>query len=219
MKNIKNIFLSAWAPLIFILISSIGVLAFFHDIEKNTSVSIYKLYEVFGISATGAISLLAFFAYIQFGFNQYMKKRYLSNLEIKDNETKAALMIQFGGKNESPEMQMKGFCRHSLNIKDEYMMFQSFGKDGDSGYKIVEPQDISDLKDYLRIFQKQYHNINEVHILIQGIGITYAVCMDLFSNSKPLFIYHFQKGNYEMWYRSQKDTPRPADVVNDKQIA
>jgi len=174
----------------------------------------FDTYNTIGVSATVAISFLAFVAYIQFSTNQHKKTKYikwLNNLSTKDRQ--ASLMIHFGGTGASPKKDMKDFAKNELNIADDHIEFKSFGKDN-----VVSRDDIDELKSFIVEFQSKYGHVDEVSIFIKGASPAYAVCADMLSNWKTLKFYHFQNG-YELWYASDKHTPKDTGTIGDNQIS
>jgi len=212
MKKFFSILHGIWVPILFVIVTIIGLVLYYFE-QKD----IFRWIDAFGISTTAAISILAFVAYVKYAINEHKAKKYRKELINSPSTSKAALLIRFGGKMD-PEYEMKDFCRKTLGLKDEMIEYRSFGREGDNGYFVVSQDDIPPLKDYLGEFQKKYRYVDEVHILIQGIGITYAVCSDKFSNWKTTVYYHYTAKGYEPWYRSVKNTPSPQKTCEDYQI-
>ena len=205
-------FLSSWwVVVVFAIIFSNGLFYVENSIDWGNN---FETYNAIGVASTVAIAFLAFVAYIQFSHSKFKTTKYqkwISTLSTK--EKRAALLIWFGGNPVTPESEMKGFARHTLGIDENQMMFKEFGKKSR-----VLKEDIVELKDFIAEFQNAFGHVEEVSILIKGIGPAFAVCADMLGNWKPMKIYHYQ-GKYELWYASQKHTPKEIDNINDKQIA
>jgi hypothetical protein len=222
MENFKHVFMSWIASIIFSLTTAIvflsGLFNYTDCCEDKKPLNLYNYFEIFGMSATVAIAVLGFWAYLQLGYNAYKKHSDLKKLKKLGNLKKAAMLIQFGGKNISPEKEMKNYCQEALGIPEELCQFASFGKVDEHGYKQVKVEDIFELKKFIHEFQKHYSDVEEFHILIQGIGVAYAVCADILSNGKPWYMYHYQVGKYEPWYSPEKNVSRLEETVNENQV-
>lgn len=209
-SKLWDIVSSWWAVVLFALIFINGL----YVAENIKWGNNFDTYNAIGVSATVAISFLAFVAYMQFSHNRLKKTKYikwLNNLATKEKQ--AALMIHFGGTGASPENDMKSFARDELKIDDNHIEFRSFGKDSR-----VTRDDIDDLKSFVEEFQSKYGHVDEVSIFIKGASPAYAVCADILSNWKTLKFYHFQQG-YELWYASDKHAPKDKGTVGDTQIS
>lgn len=209
-SKIIDFVLSWWVVGIFLIIFINGLYVG-NSIDWGNN---FETYNAIGVASTVAIAFLAFVAYIQFSHSKFKTTRYQKWIStLSNSEKRAALLIRFGGKGASPESEMKGFVRHKLGIDGDQMMFKEFGKNS-----IVTKEDIVELKDFVKAFQEAFIHAEEVIVLIKGAGPAFAVCGDILGNWKPIKIYHYQ-GKYELWYASEKHSPKDVDNVNDKQIA
>jgi len=209
LHNIWDFIRSWWVVAVFIIIFANGI----HVTEDFKIENTFEFYNRVGVLATVSISFLALIAYIQFAHSKFKTTQYqkwISSLNI--HEKKAALLIGFGGKGGSPETEMKGFARHTLNIDSEQMMFKDFGTN-----RKVKREDILELKNYISKFQNAFSHAEEIIVLIKGAGPAFAVCGDMLGNWKPMKIYHYQ-GKYELWYASEKHAPKDIDNINKTQI-
>ncbi len=80
---------------------------------------------------------------------------------------------------------------------------------------LISPEDISSLRDWLETeAMRLLAHTNEVHIIVSGVGIAYAVAADVLNNWKTLYFYHNDKSGYQPWYYDKKSamkslTPNP----------
>ena len=188
--------------LIFSAVTVVGVLSIYIGGKEGNWLS--KLYAALDTASAVALAILAFYAYHNYSKEKKNTKRFLEQLEKIDslNNKSAFVGIQFGGGNKQALLDMKKFA-NDKNIDDSLVLLKDFG---DKENNKVSPGDISKLEQYLKNeVMPMLSAADNIHLVVSGAGIAYYVCADVFSNWKPIIVYHRNnEGKYEKWATDNK---------------
>ena len=96
---------------------------------------------------------------------------------------------------------MKKFAKEK-KIDENFILTKAFG-DENNQISII---DIFKLEDYLKKeVIPMLSGVDKIHLTVSGVGIAFYVCADIFSNWKPIIVYHRDNnGKYEKWTTDNK---------------
>lgn len=214
MNKIKE-WLSIWIILIiFVLVTLVGFLFLYIGDDQDFVSEIYKALDT---GSAVALSILAFYAYYEYTKDKRNTKKFLEQLEKIDslNNKDAFVGIQFGGANPKACEEMRKFAKEK-GIDDNLILIKVFG---DAENK-VSKQDIPRLEKYLKEeVIPMLSGADKIHLTVAGIGIAYYTCADIFSNWKPIVVYHLDNSKdekYEKWTTDNKHREKIEATLKDR---
>lgn len=211
MNKIKELF-SIWGILIvFIVITLIGFLFLYIGDDKDFVSEIYKALDT---ASAVALAILAFYAYFEYTKDKKNTKKFLEQLEKIDalKNRDALVGIQFGGGNKNAMEEMKKFAKEK-KIDENFILTKAFGDENNQISKI----DIIKLENYLKKeVIPMLSGVDRIHLTVSGVGIAFYVCADIFSNWKPIIVYHRDNnGKYEKWTTDNKHREKVESTLKD----
>ena len=199
MNKLKKLVGIYWPLIVFSIISILGVIVLYHD---STSI-ISEFYKTLDTATAVALSVLAFIAYFQYSTKKSKIENYLERLDKIEslNNRDALVGIQIGGSNRNSFIDMQKFAAEK-NIDKNLILIKQFGDENNN----ITKDDLKELENYLKNeVMPLLSGADKIHLLVSGIGIASYVCADIFSNWKPILVYHRNKnGKYELWTTDNK---------------
>jgi len=205
-------FLKSYGVLfVFIIITAIGIKVLFLD-SNNYELS--HLYVALDTASSVALALLAFYAYWEYARNKRDTQKFLDQLkQVTKNKNKEAFLgIQFGGSNANASLEMRQFAEEK-GISKTLILIKKFGDEKNK----VSKSDMKRLERYLKEeVIPMFSGADRIHLVVSGVGIAYYICGDVFSNWKPIIVYHRNKeGKYEIWTTDNKHREKIESTMKD----